>query len=70
MRKMTSSGEEHRDSRCLRRGNYFFVSHAATRLNDRSYTAIDQNLQAIGKWKECIASGDAIFGAFTCAIDR
>jgi hypothetical protein len=48
------TSEVHGDSGSLGRRNYLFVTHRTARLHYGSNTCINQNLQAVGKWEECI----------------
>jgi hypothetical protein len=44
MREVSCSGEEHSYSRGSGGGDYFFITHASTWLNNSGYSTIDQNL--------------------------
>jgi hypothetical protein len=68
MREVSCSGEEHSYSCRICRCDYFFIAHASTWLNNGGYSAIDQNLQSISKWEECITGSNTALGSFSCAI--
>jgi hypothetical protein len=63
------ASEVHADASSLRRSDYLGIANRAARLNYRLYAAANQDLKAIGKREECIASGNRTLGASTRALN-
>jgi hypothetical protein len=68
MREVSCFGEEHCYSCGICGGDYFFIAHASSWLNNCGYSTIDQNLQSISKWEEGIAGSNAALGTLPRAI--
>src|SRR5437867_824713 len=64
------AGKDHRRAGSICGVDCFLIPHRAAGLDDRAHAGIEQELRAVGEWKESVAGGDGAFGALACFFDR